>query len=71
VPQKGEVASLVSKLVYNLHHRNQSRFTGLIQFVVHDERIIHISIACLLYVSQSGMVMLSVLGYLENEFCFS
>ena len=70
VPQKGEVASVVLKLVWNLRYRNQSRITGLIQFAVPHERIIRISIAFPLYVSQSGMVMLSVLEYFYNEFCF-
>jgi len=66
--RSGEVASVVVKLVYNLRHRNQSRITGFLQFVVHHEYII--SIACPLYVSQSGMVMRPVHGYLEKEFCF-
>ena len=70
MPQKGEVASVVLKLVCNLRHRNRSRITGLIQFTVLHERIIRISIAFPLYVSHSGMVMLSVLEYLQKEFCF-
>lgn len=68
--RSGEVASLVVKLLYNLRHRNQSRITGFLQFVVHHEYIIRVNIACPLYVSQSGMVMRSVHGYLEKELCF-
>lgn len=68
--RSGEVASMVVKLVYNLSHRNQSRITSFLQFVAHHEYVIRISIACPLYVSQSGMVMRSVHGYLEKEFCF-
>jgi hypothetical protein len=70
VPQNGEVASVASKLVCNVRLRNQSRITGLIQFAVLHERIIRISIAFPLYVSQTGLVMLSALGYLEKEFYF-
>jgi len=58
--RRGEVASVVLKLVYNLRHRNQSRITGFLQFAVHHVYIIRINIACPLYVSQSGMVVLSV-----------
>lgn len=70
MPQKREVASVVLNLVCNLRHRNQTRITGLIQFAVLHEGIIRISIAFPLYVSQSGMVMLSVIEYLYKEYCF-
>ena len=70
VPQNGEVASVVFQSVCNLRHQNQSRITVFIQFAVLHERIIRTNIAFPLYVSQSGMVMLSVLEYLEKEFCF-
>jgi hypothetical protein len=53
VPQKGEMASVVLKLAYNLRHQNQSTFTYLIEFIVYYERTIRVSIACPLYVCQS------------------
>ena len=68
--QKGEVVSVVLRLVNNLRHWNQSRFTGLIQFVIHQERVIRTSIMFPQYVSRAGVVM-SLLLYFEEEFCFS
>lgn len=67
---KGEVTSVVLKLVCNLRNQNQSSFTYLIQFIVYYERIIRVGIAFPFYVSHSGLIMLLVRGYFENKFCF-